>query len=91
MALFINSAIYAKELKSHLPGLFYFVFVEKLLWKKKYLELLLVVQYFKKINSLFYKQYSNKLTTTFFTFDIISPITKPIIKPTKLTYPKIKV
>ena len=77
-----NSAVYTRESKSsHLPGLYHLVFWEDYLEKKNIQKPILAVQHFKKLISLFYKNYFNIPKTTFKTINIASLMANPTIKP----------
>lgn len=74
------STVYIKEADRYLPGLYYLVVwkcypEEKNIWKPS-----LAVMHFQKMVSIFYKNYSEKLTVILVPLNSISPIAKPTIK-----------
>ena len=79
-----DSAVYAKESKDYLPGLYYLVSLERYPEKENTRELGLAVQHFRKLISLFHKNYFDKPTATSEAIDTAAPMAKPIIKPTTI-------
>lgn len=78
-----NSGIYARESESRdLLRLYYLVSWKRYLKKKNTGELYLAVQYFRKLISLFQKDYFDKLTAISKAIDTALPITRPTTRPT---------
>ena len=76
-----NSAIYAKKSElGHQLGLYYLGFWKNYLKEENTWELYLAVKHFKKLISLFYKNFLDKATTIFKALDTPSLMAKPIIK-----------
>lgn len=81
-----NSAVYAKASKSkNLPRLHYLIFWKKYLKEKNIWELVLAIQYFKKLMSSFYKDHPNKSTATSESIKMPLSIAIPIVRPTTIT------
>ena len=76
-----DSVVYAKETKSHLPGLYYLVAWKGYLEEKSTWEPASVVQHFKKLISLFYKNHGEKPTATSAPSDSAPPMARPRVKP----------
>lgn len=75
-----NSAIYVKESRSHLPGLYYLISWKNYPKEENICELDSIVQYFNKLIKLFYKNYLNKLIMITKTINTISSLAKLITK-----------
>ena len=89
-----NNGIYAKKLKiSYLLEIYYQISWKNYLKEKNIYKPYSAIQHHWKLNSLFYKNNSNKPTMIFEAIDtallIAKPIIKPVAKPTiKLTTTK---
>ncbi len=77
--LIINSAIYGKETKNQLLGLYYLLLLKSYPKEKSTWELLATVMYLRKLISIFYKEHLKKQIVTFLRLDSISPIVRPTI------------
>lgn len=76
-----DSAVYTKKSElNYLLGIYYLVFWKNYLKKKNICKPYLIVQHFKKLINLFYKDYLNKPTAISKIIDTVLPIAKPIIK-----------
>ena len=79
-----DSTVYVKELKSgHLSGLYYLISWRRYLEEKNIWGPASAVQYFRKLISLFHKDYLDKPTTTSSAIDIAPPMARPTVKPTE--------
>ena len=78
-----DSAVYAKESKSHLPGLYYLVIWKDYPEKENIWEPVLAVQYLGKLITSFYKDHPEKPTATSPLINSAPPMTRPIAKPAK--------
>lgn len=77
-----NSVVYAKESKSdHLSRFYYLVLWKSYSKKKNTWKLVLAMQYLKRLISLFYKNYPNKLTAIFSAINTASTMARSTIKP----------
>ena len=76
-----DSAVYAQEWKDHLPGLYYLVSWKRYPEKGNTWEIASVVQHLRKLTSSLYKDYPDKLTTTFSTIDTAPLMARPTVKP----------
>ena len=77
-----NSAVYGKESKSHLPGLYYLVAWKSYPKEEKTWEPDSALQYLKKLISLFHKDHPEKPTATFAPIDSAPLMARQIVKPT---------
>ena len=79
-----NNAVYTKKSKSgHLPGLYYLVSwkeysEEENIWKPAS-----TIQHFRKLISLFHKDYFDKPIAIFLVIDTALPMVRPIVKLTE--------
>lgn len=79
-----NNVVYTKESKScYLPGLYYLVFWKSYLKEENTWKPALVIQNFRKLSSLFHKNYLDKLIVTFPTIDITLLMARLTVKPIK--------
>ena len=83
-----NNAIYTKELESYLPGLYYLIAWKGYLEEENTWKPILIVQYLRKLISLFYKDHFKKpiATIPFVNFALL--MAKSTVKPTKPTKEK---
>ena len=79
----INMAIYAKEAKKYLLGLYYLVFWKSYREKESTWELSSTVMHFRKMISTFYKNHPEIPTATSSTLDFALSIAKLSVKPAK--------
>ena len=76
-----DSAVYARELAGHLPGLYYLVSWKSYLKKENTWKPILAVQHLRKLISSFHKDHSNKPTAISKAINTAPPMARPIIKP----------
>lgn len=76
----LNNAVYAKKSGSHLLDLYYLVLWKSYLKKKDTWELILAIQYLKKLIITFPKGYSEKPIATLSLINIGSLMAKPTAK-----------
>ena len=81
----IDSAVYAKEAKGHLLGLYYLVSWKGYLKKKNTWEPSFVVMHLWKMISMFYKDYPKKSMAIFPPLNFALPMAKLSGKPPKLS------
>ena len=82
-----DSAVYARELVGHLPGLYYLVSWKRYPEEENTWEPALAIQHLRKLISSFYKNYPEKPTATFKAIDTAPPMARPTIKPKSATEP----
>ena len=79
-----NSVLYARELESgHLTGFYYLVSWKRYSKEENTWELVLAVQYLKKVIGPFHKDYPDKPTATSSAIHNVPPTIKPIVKLTE--------
>ena len=79
-----DSAVYIRESESgHLSGLYSLISWKGYPEKKNTWKPVSAVQHFRKLINLFDKDHLNKPTATSSTIDTTSPISRPIVRPTK--------
>ena len=76
-----DSAIYAKKVERHLPGLYYLVSWKSYSEEESTWEPSSVVMHLRKMISAFYKDHPEKPTATFPPTDSAPPMAKPSVKP----------
>ena len=77
----IDSAVYAKKAKRHLPGLYYLVSWKDYPEEKSTWEPSFAVMHLRKMISTFYKDHPEKPSATSPTLDSALPKAKPLVKP----------
>lgn len=76
-----NSTVYARESKSdYLPSLYYLVLWKSYSKEDNPWELVLVIQYLRRLLSTFHKKHPKKSTATLPPVNLTPPTTKPIVK-----------
>lgn len=84
-----NSAVYAKKSdRGYLPGFYYLILWKSYSEKDNTWEPTLAVLYIYKLISIFYRDYLEKLTTTFSPIHSISSIAKSTVRLTKASNTK---
>ena len=83
VAVIIDSAIYTKEVKRHLLGLYYLVSGKSYPEEKSTWESSSAIMYLWKMFSTFHKNHLEKPTATSPSLDFTPPIAKPSVKPAK--------
>ena len=81
----IDSVVYAKEAKRDLPGLYYLVSWKSYPEEESIWEPYSIVMYLQKMISTFHKDHLEKPTTTSLRFSFAPLMTKPSVKPAKLS------
>ena len=80
-----DSAVYAKEIEKHLPGLYYLVSWKNYLEKESIWEPSSSVMHLRKMISTFHKDHLEKPMTTFPLLNSDPPMAKPSVKLIKLS------
>lgn len=75
-----DSAVYARQLDSHLPRLYHLVFWKRNLEEKSTWEPALAVQHLQKLVKTFDAKYPDKSIAIFHLFNTTPPMVKPIVK-----------
>ena len=79
----IDSAIYTKEAKTHLPDLYYLIFWKSYLEEKSTWKLFFIIMHLRKMISMFHKDHLKKPTATSSLFNSAPSMAKPSVKPAK--------
>ena len=79
-----DSAVYARESESgHLPGLYYLILWKRYPEEENTWEPASVIQYLRKLISLFHKDHPDKPTATSPAIDTAPPMARPTVTPIK--------
>ena len=76
----IDSAVYAKEVEGHLPGLYYLISCKNYSDEENTWQPSFAVMHLRKMISTFHKDHPEKPTATFFLLNFALPIAKPSVK-----------
>ena len=78
-----DSAVYTRESEGYLPGLYYLIVWKGYPKEENTWEPVLIVQYLRKLISLFHKDHLEKPIATFLPVDSAPPMARPIVKPAR--------